>query len=94
MKTKDKFVTARGWLTQYALACGYIETNEDWKDRRVACMSLNNGEMNTYEVTAYNEEERVSFREVVEGLPTARKLFLTCLVERGAKRKATAPREC
>ena len=94
MKSEDKFCTARGWLTPYALACGYIEVNQDWNNKRFASMGMNNGELNTYEVVAYNEEERINFREVVEGLPAARKLFLACLIERGAKRKAAAPRDC
>ena len=93
MKTKDKFITSRGWLTLYSLACGYIETNEGWKDKRITCMSMNNGELNTYEVVAYNEEERINFREVVEGLPAARKLFLDCLAKRGADRHINQRRE-
>ena len=93
MTTKDKFTTKRGWLTLYSLACGYIETNEGWKDRRVVCMSLNNGEMNTYEVLGYDVSERINFREVVEGLPAARKLFLDCLAKRGADRHINQRRE-
>ena len=80
-----RFTTREGWLTFYSLACGYIEVNEGWKDRRVAAMSLVNAELNLFEVIGYTEG-RVTASEKAVGLAEARKIYKRFLRERNATR--------
>ena len=84
MKT-PKFVTSRGWLTVYALSCGYIETNKGWKEER--------------KVSMWHEGACFHVRKdyLVHGAPTrwqcfgtlseARKAFKIALLQINAKRK-------
>lgn len=65
-----KFFTKEGWLTPYALSCGYKHVNEN--DVGYASLSHCNG--NVYDVKHYsNEGERVW--DQIEGINAARKRY-------------------
>lgn len=69
-----KFFTKQGWLTQYAMACGYIHTSNISGTEWVS-FGMNNCELNTYEIKHVNLETGKRIWEVVEGINNARKLY-------------------
>lgn len=72
-----KFITKRGFLTFYAFACGYLETNQDWADVRKVCLSLINSELRR--------------REHIIGLLPARAWFVQACKEVGCQRRRNKP---
>lgn len=79
----SKFITKTGWLTQYALACGYIETNEGWKEKRIACLEKDSA---CFHVKAYDENESRNYWESFDNYGDAKKAFIACLKEQNTKR--------
>jgi hypothetical protein len=82
MTTKPKFVTTDGWLTAYALACGYVECAE--KDQ-VRC------ELMLYKrTTTYFISTRICtniFTHTTKSLTQARKLYSAELKKLNLKRE-------
>lgn len=67
-----KFKTSNGWLTAYALACGYIETI----DHPTINMSLCDNGGGLYDVKAYDcEAHKRLFWESFETIKEARTFF-------------------
>lgn len=89
--TRPKFTTKRGFLTFYAFACGYLETNQDWADVRKVCLSLINSELRLFELVVYDHEERVRRREHIIGLLPARAWFVQACKEVGCQRRRNKP---
>ena len=88
---KPKFVTAQGFLTFYAFACGYLETNLDWKDKRRVCLSLINAELRLFELVVYDHEERIQRQEHIQNLLPARAWFVHACKELGCQRRMNTP---
>jgi hypothetical protein len=80
---QSKFVNKTGWLTQYALACGYIETNEGWNNKRIACLWKEHG---VFHVKAYDENEQQNYWYAFRLYGDAKKAYIACLKERNSKR--------
>jgi hypothetical protein len=80
---QSKFVNKSGWLTQYALACGYMETNEGWNDKRIACLEKDSA---CFHVKAYDENEKCNYWQGFDKYGDAKKAYIACLKERNAKR--------
>ena len=71
---KNKFFTKDGWLTQYALACGYRHQTET-KHYHVV-FEENNRELNTYQVRAFNNQAWDKNEWIiVEGIQAARNIY-------------------
>jgi len=88
-----KFVTAKGWLTEYALACGYIEVSKGYSTacRVRACMERDSA---CYHVKASSTDHGLELWESFETLPEARKAFGQVLRDYGLQRKIPVqPRE-
>ena len=91
-----KFFTSRGWLTNYALACGYIETQEEevinhgFTDHPnfegVSVSMWLEGSVYHIRVHNFTEVKRVLW-ECKETLPEARKFFVECLKAHNLTRK-------
>lgn len=79
---KNKFVTKSGWLTFYSLACGYIETNKEWRENRLVRMQLVNPEINLYLI----DNMKTGEYKYCESIKEARKQFLAYCKENGTKR--------
>jgi hypothetical protein len=73
----NKFFTKKGWLTPYAMACGYI--HETTTNAGRAYLRMNNAELNTYDVQFYPDNNTPRTWQTVEGIAQARKLYVdTC----------------
>ena len=73
----SKFFTKRGWLTFYAMSCGYIHQTKHSNGFEVI-LSMNNAELNTFDIKIHgwhDTTEDYPHWQVVEGLPAARKLY-------------------
>jgi hypothetical protein len=69
-----KFFTKKGWLTPYALACGYLHQTQLLDG--VVYLRSNNPELNTYDVQKFFADGSVArVWETVEGIKDARKLY-------------------
>lgn len=84
---KNKFYTSKGFLTAYALSCGYLETSkrcDGGADKRVS-LSMEHG---AYHVKGFDfvENRRICW-EVFINLTSARKYFMQVLRAEGLKRK-------
>lgn len=87
----NKFVTKTGWLTRYALACGYAEVNQDWKNKRVATLWKDSA---CYQVQGYDDDKRnmwESFNLDAEGYKEAKTLYLQILKQAKVKRTINKP---
>jgi len=94
--SNPKFFTSRGWLTNYSLACGYIETqaeevvntgtteNPNFKGVNVS-MWLDSGVYNI-RVHNFSEGKRLLW-ECKDNIIEARKFFLECLKAHNLTRK-------
>lgn len=69
---RNKFFTKQGWLTFYAMACGYRHETAIDKETTVI-FSMNNAELNTFDVIKYDKNGRQW--ETVEGINEARKFY-------------------
>lgn len=78
-----KFVNKQGWLSQYALACGYCEVNEGWKEQRKATLWRDSA---CWQVQAYDEEDRRNYWESYDKYTEAKKDYIRQLKLRNAKR--------
>lgn len=89
---KNKFYTKTGWLTFYALSCGYIHKSECGEQVTVT-LAMNNVELNTFDVIRIERGKEFNKRwDVVEGLPAARALYKKlCKPARVQKRWANEP---
>lgn len=68
-----KFFTKTGWLTRYAMACGYRHVTAA---RGVhVILSMNNAELNTFDVIRITEGTYSKQWEIVEGIREARALY-------------------
>ena len=84
---RNKFYTKRGYLTNHALACGYLETNLNYNNNdfnKQVTMSLDG----VYHVKAYdhNKHERITW-ECFDSLKDARKYFNKVCKQIGDKRR-------
>lgn len=70
---RNKFFTKKGWLTPYAMACGYLHTTKR-KDYDVI-LGENNRELNTFDIKVYERTTGLRLWHVVEGIETARNLY-------------------
>ena len=69
-----KFFTKAGFLTFYAMACGYLhQTKRD--DGATVRLSLNNAETNVFEVEIWDGLPSEQKYEFIEGIAEARKLY-------------------
>lgn len=68
-----KFFTRKGWLTFYAMACGYQHVTEE-KGVHVV-LSMNNAGLNTFDVIRTTQGVYSKQWEVVEGINEARALY-------------------
>lgn len=80
---QTKLRTKAGWLTPYALACGYIEVNVGWNDKRIATMYHEHG---VYHVKAFDTNELRDYWKSFDNLADARKAYMQQLKQRNAKR--------
>ena len=71
---KNKFFTQQGWLTLYALACGYL--HETRSDDITITLSENNIGLNTFEIKVYSSKEGRLLWDIAKGLPQARKAYV------------------
>jgi hypothetical protein len=94
--TAPKFITRRRWLTSYALACGYVETQAqdvinkgtlEWPDFKGVSVSMWL-DCGVYHIRVHNhtEGQRVLW-ECKDTLPEARKFFSQCLKAHKLSRK-------
>lgn len=86
-----KFVNKDGFLTLYSFACGYIETNEGWKDKRQVCLSLVNNELRLFELVVYDQDERIITRDNIVNLLPARKAFKEACATVGCRPRRNMP---
>lgn len=85
--TSPKFVTANKWLTQYALACGYLEVSKGYNTpgcRLRACMEMDSA---CYHVKVSSDEHGRELWDTYDSLPEARKAFCKVLRDYGLQRK-------
>lgn len=80
---QTKFHTKAGWLTPYALACGYNEVNQGWNDKRIATLWQEHG---IYHVKAFDTNELRDYWQSFDKLADARKAYVQELKQRNAKR--------
>ena len=71
---KNKFFTARGWLTMYAMACGYMHQTKG-ENEFIVLLSANNIECNLFEIKVYGPHSERYEWEIIEGLPQARAYY-------------------
>ena len=69
----SKFFTKNGWLSVYAMNCGYIHQSEN--ANYTVTFRENNPELNTYDIILFHAFEGRKEWEVVEGIVAARKLY-------------------
>ena len=84
------FYTKSGWLTRYALACGYkhAQTREhDGQDVELTCV---NPETPTYLVRRYDGPDR-TFESYTHSLPFARRMFQHAMEEPLTRRYESNP---
>lgn len=81
---KNKFITARKFLTPYTLACGYIETSTEDNGYQVTlCDNMGIG----YDVKVYDSINHVrEYWETYETLTEARKIFMQLIKQYKLKR--------
>lgn len=79
---QTKFHTKAGWLTPYALDCGYKEVNQGWNDKCIATLYQNG----LYHVKAFDTSEVCDYWESFHKLADARKAYMQQLKQRSAKR--------
>ncbi len=80
-----KFITKKGWLTRYALACGYIETNVGHMNNdEYLSLALEN---NTFHVRGRLNSGIIWKVFDPNEYKSARKHFLSVLKSNGMKRK-------
>lgn len=91
-----KFFTSRGWLTDYALACGYIETQAE-KVTNTGTLEHPNFKGISVDMWLYSGVYHIRVHNFTEGkrvlwecedtLPEARKFFTQCLKAHNLTRK-------
>ena len=83
------FFTRDGWLTRYALACGYkhAQRRADGQDVELTCV---NAETPTYLVRRYDGPDR-TFESFSHDLKTARAMFKTAMGEQLRQRWESNP---
>ncbi len=82
---RDKFVTSRGWLTHYALACGYREVVQD-NPRAMALYLWHEGACFHVRLSCDATHKRI-FWDSFDSLPEARAAFNAACKEWNLKRK-------
>lgn len=68
------FFTKRGWLTPYAMSCGYLHVTENNK----GYIELSQGNDNVYDIKLFPKDAKDFEKRVwerVEGIKEARKLY-------------------
>jgi hypothetical protein len=89
---KNKFVTKDGFLTVYALACGYHETNFEWalpQGTRIVNMWHEGA---CFHVRTYQEDKPGWIAwDCFQSLPDARKAFVMACKAGNTKRKINKP---
>lgn len=85
---RNKFYTAKGYLTQYALACGYLDTNVDYNSNPESVNISLSYEGFVYHVKGYDHKnkQRICW-DSFDTLPEARKAFQQVLKENKQQRK-------
>lgn len=78
--TKPKFFTRDGWLTRYALACGYKHSQRRADKQEVELTCVNN-DLPLYLVRRYDGAAH-TFESFSEDLRTARAMFKMAMGER------------
>lgn len=68
----QKFTTKDGYLTFYAMCCGYIETNQEFRTERKVVMRLMNPEINLFLISNLVNRSNIY---VDSGIGQARKEF-------------------
>ena len=71
---KNKFFTKDGWLTRYAMACGYRHESQIGKLHII--LSENNRETNNYQVQVFDDNNYDNNEWIVtEGIVAAKRLY-------------------
>lgn len=70
---ENKFFTKQGWLTSYAMACGYQHVTDS--NGVHVTLRMNNAELNTFDVIRTTQGVFSRQWEVVEGVREARALY-------------------
>ncbi len=70
---RNKFFTKKGWLTSYALSCGYLHATS--RKNYDVIFGENNGELNTFDIKVYERTTGLRLWYVVEGIEKARNLY-------------------
>jgi len=85
---KNKFFTQSGWLTRYAMACGYRHETKigQYGKKYHVILAMNNAELNTFEVRTFTENWDDNQWYVVEGINAARHIYKQCTYTRPDKR--------
>ena len=84
----NKFYTKDGYLTQYALACGYIETNLNYSNADFNIRVYMQLDGSVYHVKGYDHNKHISLGwECYESVKEARKAFNALCREINDKRK-------
>lgn len=84
---RPKFVTAKGWLTEYALACGYIEVSKGYNTPGCPLRAYMEKDSACYHVKVYDSRTGGRDWESYETLPEARKAFSEALRLNGLQRR-------
>ena len=71
---KNKFFTTNGWLTFYAMACGYRHESQTENGYHVI-FEINNAELNTFDIKVYGPTSLRYEWEVIVGVVAARKMY-------------------
>ncbi len=82
-----KFYTAKGWLTVYALACGYLETNDTYNTGKIRIWMALDGACYAVRGFENGHDGGRLFWDCFDTLPEARKAFAARLKEYGQLRK-------
>lgn len=79
-KQSPAFYTKDGWLTNYAMACGYM--HETWLYGKHFSLSSCNPELNTFDVKVFNGNNRLMW-ETFEGISEARRAYSLAIKSHG-----------
>lgn len=74
MKPQNKFFTRSGWLTTYAMSCGYHHETVTECGNVHIIFKANNIGLNTFDIISYINNVRQSW-DVIESVQNARKTY-------------------
>ena len=86
----NKFFTKQGWLTRYALSCGYKHAQKRKSDGQDVELTCINPEIPTYLVRRYDGPER-TFESYTHSIVFARRMFRHAMEEPAQWRYESSP---